>query len=69
MDPEFQRVLVRVVILGLIIGAIGAVGVFLAFRGYDERPSKRRTLGPVMLLLFGFVLICCLILLRFSFVR
>jgi hypothetical protein len=69
VDPEFQRILIRVVSLGLIIAAIGGAGVFFAFRGYGEQPSHRRTLGPAMVLLLGFVLICCLILLKLSFAR
>jgi len=68
VDPEFQRVMFRVLAIGGIIGAIGAFGVYAAFRSFSETPSATRARGPVMFLILGFVIVCCLILLRLSFV-
>jgi len=69
VDPEFQRVLFRVLALGGIIGVIGGAGVYFAFRSFGERTSDSRFRGPIMFLLLGFIAVCCLILLKLSFVK
>jgi hypothetical protein len=66
MDPEFQRVLFRTLAVGGVILAIGGTALFLAFRSFGEEGAERR---PFTLLIgvAVFVLICCLVLLRWSF--
>ena len=66
MDPEFQRVLMRVFAIGGIIAAIGATGVYLVFRSFGESPAFVRSRGPIIFIVLGFVVMCCLILLRLS---
>lgn len=67
MDPEFTRVLTRVVIIGGAIGVIGAAVLFLAFRAFRGRESFRAIVLVAALL--GFVFLCCVILLRFSLIK
>ena len=57
----------RVLAIGGFIGVIGAIGVFFTFRSFDEK--RLATSGPLLFLVLGFVVACCLVLLRMSFVR
>jgi len=66
LDPEFLRILVRVAIIGGTIGIIGAVAVYFALRSF--RTGEFRA-GVIVVALLAFVLVCCIILLKFSFVR
>ena len=66
MDPEFKQILVRVVVLGGAILAIGAGTLFVAFRAYGTNDSKGRATILVGALLV-FVLLMCVLLLRISF--
>jgi len=67
MDPEFSRILARVVIIGGAIGVIGAGVLFFAFRAFRGRESFRAIVLVAALL--GFVFLCCVILLRFSLIK
>jgi nitrate/nitrite transporter NarK len=66
VDPEFQRVLLRVMAIGGIIGVIGTIGVYLAFRSFGESAAARRSRGPILFIVLGFIVVCCLVLLRMS---
>ena len=66
MDPEFIKILTRVVIVGSVIGIIGTIVLILAMRAF--RMGDARGALYVGVLLF-FVLICCVLLLQFSFVK
>jgi hypothetical protein len=65
MDPEFTKVLLRVIAVGGAIGVIGAGVLVLAFRSYGR--DSRATL--LTFLLLAFVLLCCGLLLVLSFLR
>jgi hypothetical protein len=67
MDPEFTKLLIRVAIIGGTMGVIGAVVLFFAFRAFRGQESFRATLLVATLL--AFVLLCCVILLRFSLLK
>ena len=66
MDPEFTRILIRVVLVGGAIGIAGAVMLFFAVRAYRKGEFRATVLVAALL---AFVLVCCLVLLRFSIPR
>ena len=53
MEPEFQHILIRVLIFGGIIVVAAAVALFLAFRAF-EKPSGAR--GFIWLMAISFVI-------------
>jgi hypothetical protein len=66
VDPEFQKMLIRVAIVGGLIGVIGVIVLIFAIRGFrgDEHTSFA---GPLLVVvLIAFVMICCYLLLRVS---
>ena len=67
VDPEFQRVLFRVLLVGGIIAAIGAGGLVIAFRAFGAA-RKENEMTPVILTaaVLLFVIIASLVLLRIS---
>ena len=66
MDPEFTKILIRVVIIGGLMASIGAVVLFFAIRAF----RKGETVATALIFaLLGFVLVCCILLLQFSFPR
>jgi len=66
MDPEFQRVLFRTFAVGGVIVALGGTALFFAFRSFGEEGAERRPF-PLVIGVAVFILICCLVLLRWSF--
>jgi hypothetical protein len=61
MEPEFQRILLRVMVIGGAIAIIGAGTLFLAFRAFAGRGSRALyILGG----LIAFVLVVCAVLFR-----
>lgn len=58
MDPEFQRVLFPVLIVGFVVAAIGTTAIVLIFRGFA---SKQPTSSHIVLMvaLSVFVMLCC----------
>ena len=66
MDPEFIKILTRVVLVGGSIGVIGTIILVLAMRAF--RFGEMRATLLVAAVLF-FVLICCVLLLQVSFVK
>jgi hypothetical protein len=67
VDPEFQRVLIRVLIVGGMMAALTGIGMFFAFRSFGDRGGNRRAPATVMFVLLAVVAVCCLILLRVSY--
>lgn len=65
-DPEFTRLLIRVFIVGGSIALIGLTVLILAFRSFRGSGFRASLLVAVLL---AFVLVCCVILLRFSILR
>jgi hypothetical protein len=56
MDPEFQKILFRVVAIGGVIGIVGTVTLVLAFRSFDKRNLRAVLLVAALL---AFVLAVC----------
>ena len=70
MDPEFVRITSRVLAVGGIVIILGAVALFFAFRAFGDERERSGAAGlRALLMAVGFILVCCLILLRWSFVR
>ena len=69
LDPEFVRVTSRVMAIGLIIVTLGTLALVYAFRSFG-RAKERADFRPFAILLGAafFILICCIALLRWSFV-
>ena len=67
MDPEFQRVLLRVLLVGGAIAALGLGGLFIAFRAFGKS-RKETEMMPVVLTaaVLLFVIVASLVLLRIS---
>lgn len=68
MDPEFQRVITRVLIVGGTIGAISTAALVVAFRAFAAKGSPDKDFrGTIMVLgVIGFVLVCCAVLMFIS---
>lgn len=68
MDPEFIRVTTRVMAIGLMAVTIGTLGLFFAFRSFGAA-RENRGFAPFAILLGTavFILLICLVLLRWSF--
>ena len=70
MDPEFVRVTTRVVAVGLFVIVVGAVGLYFAFRAFGDERERSGVAGlRTLLAAAAFILVCCLVLLRWSVAR
>lgn len=72
MDPEFQRVIIRVLIVGGSIGVVCAGALVVAFRAFSAKDSARDKDFRGTVLVFGvvaFILLCCVGLMVISFLR
>ena len=68
MDNEFLRILMRVVVVGTAILAIGAGTLIVAFRAYAPDAKDRDNRPAIILgILVAFVFLACVFLLRLSF--
>jgi uncharacterized membrane protein YidH (DUF202 family) len=67
MDPEFQRVMLRVFLVGGAIAAIGLGGLLIAFRAFGAT-RRDGDLMPIVLTaaVLLFVIVASLLLLRIS---
>jgi hypothetical protein len=70
VDPEFQRLLIRVVIVGGVVGVVGAAALFFGFRAFG-RTKGGDNFRPVMLIVLAiaFILLCCVALMFLSVSR
>ncbi len=65
-----MRVTTRVVAIGLFVVSIGTVALYLAFRSFGDPKERSGASGFRMLLAaIAFILVFCLVLLRWSVVR
>lgn len=71
IDPEFQQILLRVVLVGGTIMIVGATGLFFAFRAFAPTAKKGRDFQAVVAIIavLAFVMIGCFILLIFSYAK
>jgi hypothetical protein len=67
MDPQSQRALIVVLIVGSIIIAIGTTALFVVFRTYGGAKSGGTSHKTLIFALFGFIFLCCLGLLVLSY--
>ena len=67
MDPEFQRALIVVLIVGSIIGVLGTVVLYFVFRAFGGKTPGSSSHFGLIALLIGFVFACCLGLLLLSY--
>jgi len=69
VDPEFQKVLLRVLLVGGVIGIVSAAALVVAFRSFGETESGGPGRKPFIILVaaIAFILIACLVLVVFSF--
>ena len=67
MDPEFQRALTIVLVVGLVIAGAGAAALFVVFRRFAAKDAGSNThVGIIAALVLG-VLACCAALFAWSF--
>jgi hypothetical protein len=59
MDPEFQRALTIVLLVGGAIGAIAGVTLFIIFRQFGEENAGKSSHVGLMAALLGFVFLVC----------
>ena len=71
IDPEFQQILMRVVLVGGTIMVVGATGLFFAFRAFAPTAKKGRDFQAVVAIIavLAFVMIGCFVLLIFSYAK
>ena len=55
MEPDFQRALLIVLVIGFLIAGIGGGALFLAFRSFGRKSSLGIIAGVV-----AFIFACCL---------
>ena len=69
MDPEFQRVITRVLIVGGAISVISAGALVIAFRAFAAKDPRDKDFRGTILVggVIAFVLLCCVVLMIISF--
>ena len=66
MDPEFQRVLIVVLMAGSAVIGTAAVALFFAFRAFGGAKAGRPSHFALLFGLVAFIFLCCLVLFRLS---
>jgi len=68
VDPEFQRVITRVLIVGGAIGVIAAGALVVAFRAFAAKDPRDKDFRGTLLVggVIAFVLLCCVVLMFIS---
>ena len=71
IDPEFGNILLRVVLVGGTIMAIGATGLYFAFRAFAPSTKEGRDFRAVVAIIavLAVVMVGCFVLLIFSYSR
>lgn len=71
LDPEFGRILLRVVLVGGTIMVIGATGLFFALRAFAPTAKKGSDFRAVVIVIavLAVVMVGCFVLLIFSYSR
>lgn len=71
MDPELQRLLIRVAIIGGAIIALAAGALVIAFRSFSTTHERGRDFRAAVLIagVLAFVMVCCVVLFRLSLIR
>lgn len=66
VDPEFQRVLLRVAAIGGVVMVIATAGLVVGFRGWEKQTQRSLTIIGFAIV---FILAACLVFLRWSLAR
>jgi multisubunit Na+/H+ antiporter MnhB subunit len=68
VDPEFQRVMTRVLIVGGAIGVIATGALVIAFRAFAAKTPRDKDFRGTILVggVIAFVLLCCVALMFIS---
>jgi len=66
VEPEFQKALIVVLVVGSVIFGIGTFALVLVFRGFGKRPGSSEHFALIAALL-GFVFAVCVALLILSY--
>ena len=71
IDPEFRNIMLRVVLVGGTIIAIGATGLYFAFRAFAPSAKKGSDFRAVVAIIavLAVVMVGCFVLLIFSYSR
>ena len=69
VDPEFLRVLLRVILVGGAIILVGATGLFFAFRSFapSQKPGRDFRAVVAIIAVLAVVMVGCFVLLLFSY--
>ncbi|HEV7484306.1 MAG TPA: hypothetical protein VGQ65_01395 [Thermoanaerobaculia bacterium] len=69
IDPEFARILLRVVLVGGTIMVIGATGLYFALRAFAPTAKKGSDFRAVVIVIgvLAVVMVGCFVLLIFSY--
>ena len=69
VDPEFARILLRVVLVGGTIIVIGATGLYFALRAFAPTAKKGSDFRAVVIVIavLAIVMVGCFVLLIFSY--
>jgi hypothetical protein len=67
MDPQSQRTLIVVLVVGSIIMAIGTVALFVVFRRFGEANAGGTSHKALIAALLAFIFLCCLGLLAVAY--
>jgi hypothetical protein len=67
MEPQLQRVLILVVVIGSIIMAIGTVTLVIIFRRYGDAKAGGASHKKLIAALIAFIFLCCLGLFALSY--
>ncbi|MDQ3282265.1 MAG: hypothetical protein M3Q69_12725 [Acidobacteriota bacterium] len=67
MDPEFQRALGSVLLIGTIIGAIATTTLIVIFRQFGGRKAGTSQHIALIFGLIAFLVLCCILLLVLSY--
>jgi hypothetical protein len=68
VDPEFQRIMTRVLIVGGAIGVIATGALVIAFRAFSAKTPQDKDFRGTILVggVIVFVLLCCVALMLIS---
>ena len=67
MDPQSQRALIVVLVVGSIIVAIGTLTLYVIFRTYGEKKAGSTSHNTLIAVLIAFIFLCCLGLFALSY--
>jgi hypothetical protein len=67
MDPQSQRALIVVLVVGSIVVAIGTLTLYVIFRRFGEKKAGGTSHNVLIAVLIAFIFLCCLGLFALSY--